>query len=598
MHVCRRYILVFLWLGLLTTQSVVVVAQQAPVWVRYAWGNDLSSGLRPYDIAVSSDTSIYVAGNADLWLNGVTFSSENQNIAVPGGATDTSHAFLVQYSSGGQINWIRRGASEPNIALLGPAVTHYNVTPLGTEGVVISEGLLRIAGTNMFAEGGLSLHRYDSAGLLEWSRHLGTPNIRFEQKEAFIRGMGSDANGHIYLAGVFNDTLRIGATTLAPGVSADGHPVVRLFLASFFPDGTVRWIREGTNLPQPSHIQTLAVAPRGDIYVGGYFAQGARPDTSASSFGQDTHAVIKYDREGHLVWVRTDIAKSFHIDKRSERVSLAKLAVGSDDDLFVGWRISDLGSSSQIVVGEVELFDVRGGGAFVTSYTSAGDLRWVQQFQSNGGERINDLAVTPSGGLLVAGDFDGDLLNLDGTRLSNSSNGSLAIDGFIAKYSREGELEDVAHAAGSGYARFQAIAASPTGDIIATGESGGALQLGNGNIMQAQSGQDIFVAKYVFAQTTRSEYATELRPNVGALAAYPNPFAASTTISYNLIEASSMHLSVFDMLGRKVATLFEGHQNAGTQSVVFDASSLPSGLYVYRLEAGELVQTGTIQLAK
>ena len=68
--------------------------------------------------------------------------------------------------------------------------------------------------------------------------------------------------------------------------------------------------------------------------------------------------------------------------------------------------------------------------------------------------------------------------------------------------------------------------------------------------------------------------------------AYPNPVSARTTIGFELPVAQDVTLTVYDVLGREVATLVEGVRQAGPQSVEFDVSSLPSGVYVYRLEAG------------
>ena len=67
---------------------------------------------------------------------------------------------------------------------------------------------------------------------------------------------------------------------------------------------------------------------------------------------------------------------------------------------------------------------------------------------------------------------------------------------------------------------------------------------------------------------------------------YPNPFNPTTTISYNLEKTSQVNLEVFDLMGKRVATLVNGLQNAGEQAITFEASSLSSGIYIYRLTAG------------
>jgi hypothetical protein len=77
----------------------------------------------------------------------------------------------------------------------------------------------------------------------------------------------------------------------------------------------------------------------------------------------------------------------------------------------------------------------------------------------------------------------------------------------------------------------------------------------------------------------------ELRPN------YPNPFASATTFEYAIAEAGHVSLTVYDLMGRRVATLVDGTQAADTYRVAFDASELASGVYVVRLMAGDTVQS-------
>jgi subtilisin family serine protease len=79
---------------------------------------------------------------------------------------------------------------------------------------------------------------------------------------------------------------------------------------------------------------------------------------------------------------------------------------------------------------------------------------------------------------------------------------------------------------------------------------------------------------------------------------YPNPFNAQSTIKYGLPEAGKVKLEVFNLLGQKVATLVDGYQNAGYHSVNWDASSYSSGIYFYKLAAGNRVFTRRMTLLK
>ncbi len=81
-------------------------------------------------------------------------------------------------------------------------------------------------------------------------------------------------------------------------------------------------------------------------------------------------------------------------------------------------------------------------------------------------------------------------------------------------------------------------------------------------------------------------------------AAYPNPFNPSTTIRYALPTESEVKLSVYDVLGREVAVLLDGRQEAGRHVVVWEAGGLPSGVYFYRIEAGAFRQARRVVLVK
>jgi hypothetical protein len=79
---------------------------------------------------------------------------------------------------------------------------------------------------------------------------------------------------------------------------------------------------------------------------------------------------------------------------------------------------------------------------------------------------------------------------------------------------------------------------------------------------------------------------------------YPNPFNPTATIEYALPQAGYAALRVYNVLGEVVASLVDGTQAAGTFKTEWDASGLPSGVYFYRLTAGEYVQTRKMVLMK
>jgi hypothetical protein len=79
---------------------------------------------------------------------------------------------------------------------------------------------------------------------------------------------------------------------------------------------------------------------------------------------------------------------------------------------------------------------------------------------------------------------------------------------------------------------------------------------------------------------------------------FPNPFNPSTTIRFSIPERKNVTLIVYDMLGRKVATLVDDRLYPGEYSQVFDAGHLSSGMYFYQLRAGNFVETKRLMLVK
>jgi hypothetical protein len=149
----------------------------------------------------------------------------------------------------------------------------------------------------------------------------------------------------------------------------------------------------------------------------------------------------------------------------------------------------------------------------------------------------------------------------------SGSMGALLVDGT--------EVETLSYPSAGGDASSEVATAQfdlSTGshNIMVTSSSGG-LNLDNGILLV-----------YEGATTANEEEALPegyaLRQN------YPNPFNASTTILYELGDSSPVTLTVYDLLGRKVATLVDGVQAAGAHAVQFDSARLASGTYFYRID--------------
>ncbi|MCB0284783.1 MAG: T9SS type A sorting domain-containing protein, partial [Calditrichaeota bacterium] len=79
---------------------------------------------------------------------------------------------------------------------------------------------------------------------------------------------------------------------------------------------------------------------------------------------------------------------------------------------------------------------------------------------------------------------------------------------------------------------------------------------------------------------------------------YPNPFNPNTVISYKLKVKSDVKLFIYDALGRVIKVLAKGSQAVGSYHVNYDATGLATGIYYYRLHAGNFVQTKKMLLLR
>jgi len=79
---------------------------------------------------------------------------------------------------------------------------------------------------------------------------------------------------------------------------------------------------------------------------------------------------------------------------------------------------------------------------------------------------------------------------------------------------------------------------------------------------------------------------------------YPNPFNSSTVIKYSLPKSGNVEIKLYDVLGKEIISLINEYKQAGYYSINFNASTLPSGIYFYRIKAGDFINTKKLILIK
>lgn len=115
-------------------------------------------------------------------------------------------------------------------------------------------------------------------------------------------------------------------------------------------------------------------------------------------------------------------------------------------------------------------------------------------------------------------------------------------------------------------------------DIVFTDNKHGWLFCNYGKIYRTENGDKV---------TSVEDYNTQIPSKFNLEQNYPNPFNPNTTIGYELRALSVVMLKVYDILGREVATLVNEPKSAGRHTAEWNAVNLPSGVYIYEINAGK-----------
>jgi photosystem II stability/assembly factor-like uncharacterized protein len=110
---------------------------------------------------------------------------------------------------------------------------------------------------------------------------------------------------------------------------------------------------------------------------------------------------------------------------------------------------------------------------------------------------------------------------------------------------------------------------------------------------EVSNGPGVFDLDFIGAAGDRPTLATTY-----SLSAYPNPFNPTTTLAFSLVHAGDATLDVYDLQGRRVWQKFLKGLAAGSHQVAFDGSQLPSGVYISRLNAGQIQKSAKLLLVK
>ncbi|MCB9248771.1 MAG: T9SS type A sorting domain-containing protein [Ignavibacteriales bacterium] len=107
----------------------------------------------------------------------------------------------------------------------------------------------------------------------------------------------------------------------------------------------------------------------------------------------------------------------------------------------------------------------------------------------------------------------------------------------------------------------------------------------------SESGLTVFNENGIISAVEQKDEPIIIPTNYVLYQNYPNSFNPSASIKYSIPKQSKVNLKVFDILGREIRTLVNKEQAQGNYELEFDGSKLTSGIYFYRLIAGDFVET-------
>lgn len=581
-------------------------------WIRQAWiaGDDFI----PMDITIGPHEEVFVTGllsfEEDAWFEASADSADIRMLDTP----VWGFGFLVRYDGGtGDLGFIQPGSVLPGYP---PTSASWYSTG---HSVAVVEGRL------FHGEGLGTNEHYRTGSAMVTVRDLeGSVLYRIGPRERkplwgniFIQGIRFDAQGNLYLAGTYNDTLYFSPdVVLAPSRSFHDH-TWDVFVASYAPDGLVRWAHQVEGGTGDLWISNgwygrapFDVDAAGNMVLGAV-AEGVPPPAFSSA--EDGVVLAHYGSDGVLQRIQTlnDLGISYRPSFSTLRNHMgpiyrifASSYVARPDEIrrdnsgnmYVLWRKTTANAAlfNSLTVSDTTLHQREEAYVQVlTKFDAQGTFLWARKLDSDHVLYPGGLEVAGNGHVYVWGNFRGRFVEFEGVRLTQEE--AEGFDGFVTHYDESGHLVRVLHleTTGDGDHFVEALGLGASGDVYVGGRFGAGQAILGADTLYARGKGNLFIAKYG-ATSLSSEPSVEVSPWVIEVTNYPNPFRQTATIEYRVQAPGHVRLTVYDVLGRELAVLVDERQSAGSHSAKLDASSWPSGIYLYRLEAGNQVATGRL----
>ncbi|MBE0572786.1 MAG: T9SS type A sorting domain-containing protein [Ignavibacteriaceae bacterium] len=313
--------------------------------------------------------------------------------------------------------------------------------------------------------------------------------------------------------------------------------------------------------------------------------------------------LVKTDSAGDIIWTKTyggverDLSSSIN-------------------------RTSDGGF---IIAGSTESFGTGDFDGWLIRTDSNGNLIWSKTYGNTEDNYANDVRQTDDGGFIIAGSTEASNNYHDAWLIKTDYNGDTLWTRSWGSDGHDGAMSVVQTSDGgyvwTGYRKISTfnqdlwvVKTDLNGNAQWSKTYGGTFNNVGRSINKNSDGSLIIAGEYYSEVTnTRDIWLLKFDPNISKVERddyapipetielkqnYPNPFNPSTTIEFRIPESQFITLAVYNLLGEQVGLLVNENLSAGNYKTDWDASDLPSGIYIYNLLAGEFILSKKMILLK
>ncbi|HEY5124119.1 MAG TPA: T9SS type A sorting domain-containing protein [Ignavibacteria bacterium] len=565
------------------------------LWATYYGGNSWDNG---YSIQ-SDGTSVWVTGRTQSSNFPLQSLSGAYNQGTIGGSTYTYDAYMLKFNTSGVRQWatyyggngddIGYSIYSDGISVWVTGSTTSTDFPLQSLSGAYNQGTYG-GGTY---EGDAFILRFSISGVRQWATYYGGTSeddgysIHSDGTSVWVTGRTQSSNFPLQsLSGAYNQGTFGGGydafilefstscvrawATYYGGNSPDNGK-------SIHSDGTSVWVTGGTTSTD-FPLQSLSGAYNqgtlvgsGDAFILRFSTSGVRQWATYYG-GNNDEGGYSIHSDGTSVWITGSTSSTdFPLQNLSGAYNQGTNGGGSD--------------------------------VFILKFSTSGVRQWATYYGGTTADIANSIHSQGTSVWVIGttNSTNFPLQNLPGAYNQGTYGGT--VDAFILEFSTSGVRHWATYYGGTGSENGYCIHSDGTSVWVTghTSSSNFPLQSLSGAYNQGTfggGGNDAFIAEFTAAITGIRLISNEIPSSYSLSQNYPNPFNPRTVVRFQLSVVSNVVLKVYDVMGREVQTLVNEKLSAGTYEVTFDGSNLTSGIYFYKLTAGNFVETKRMILIK